>query len=294
VLQHYWSSLFAHEGAVYFMGASNDTAGAVRLSRTTDDGLSWAQATLRGGERYTTGATAVTFAQGRVWRALEGGKQRAAMVFSAPAGPGADLLDPAAWRRTAPLAFNLSWIPASLGPVAAPAQPWVEGNALEGPDGLMYNLLRLESGWSKARPVANKAILLRVPARAFDAGAGRGEHGDAPPLEFVAIVDMPGGSCKFTARRHAASGVYFALTNNVTNVTVRARLGRFSALSVPYRFSYENPFCTGLLYGRAGRFTTKNGGFRPGQACPSARNVLTLVSSRDLRRWAAQLCNNII
>jgi hypothetical protein len=30
-------------------------------------------------------------------------------------------------------------------------------------------------------------------------------------------------------------------------------------------FSYENPFCVGLLYGRAGRLNTKNAGFRPGQ-----------------------------
>ena len=30
--------------------------------------------------------------------------------------------------------------------------------------------------------------------------------------------------------------------------TVRALPGRLRALSVPYRFSYENPFCTGLLY----------------------------------------------
>ena len=79
-----------------------------------------------------------------------------------------------------------------------PTQPWVEGNAVEGPDGRVYNLLRLESGWSKSHPIANKAILLRVPDGAF---AGEGT-GDAPPLVFDSIVDMPGGSCKFTVRRH--------------------------------------------------------------------------------------------
>jgi hypothetical protein len=30
-------------------------------------------------------------------------------------------------------------------------------------------------------------------------------------------------------------------------------------------FSYGNPFCMGLLYGRAGRLTALFGGFRPGQ-----------------------------
>ena len=60
---------------------------------------------------------------------------------------------------------------------------------MEGPDGRVYNLLRLESGWSKSHPIANKAILLRVPDGAF---AGEGT-GDAPPLVFDSIVDMPGG-----------------------------------------------------------------------------------------------------
>jgi hypothetical protein len=47
---------------------------------------------------------------------------------------------------------------------------------------------------------------------------------------------------------------------------------RRSALSAPPRggyaplaFSYVNRFCMGLLYGRAGRLTAKNGGFRRGQ-----------------------------
>ena len=47
--------------------------------------------------------------------------------------------------------------------------------------------------------------------------------------------------------------------------TVRAHPGRLSALSVTYRFPYENPFCTGILYGRAGRLNALFGGSRPGQ-----------------------------
>jgi hypothetical protein len=43
--------------------------------------------------------------------------------------------------------------------------------------------------------------------------------------------------------------------------SVRAALGRLT----PLAFSYENPFCIGLLYGRTGRLTAENGGFRLGQ-----------------------------
>ena len=35
VPKHYWSSLFSHEGAVYYMGVSDDKAGGVKLSRST-------------------------------------------------------------------------------------------------------------------------------------------------------------------------------------------------------------------------------------------------------------------
>ena len=49
------------------------------------------------------------------------------------------------------------------------------------------------------------------------------------------------------------------------HVLRRHRPGRPGAVKRPSRFPYENPFCMGLLYGRAGRLTAKNGGFRPGQ-----------------------------
>ena len=43
--------------------------------------------------------------------------------------------------------------------------------------------------------------------------------------------------------------------------SVRARPRRLSALSV----SHSKSICMALLYGRAGRLTAENGGFRPGQ-----------------------------
>eukprot|EP01052_Picozoa_sp_SAG31_P019234 SAG31_NODE_1395_length_8516_cov_4.162885_1_plen_133_part_00 len=103
---------------MYYFGVSDDKHGAVKLSRSVDDGLTWTQSVLRGDERYTTGATAVTVAQGRIWRAFEGGPKRTSMVFSADAA--SDLLDPKSWLRTAPLAFNLSWIPPGVRSLPCP------------------------------------------------------------------------------------------------------------------------------------------------------------------------------
>jgi hypothetical protein len=42
--------------------------------------------------------------------------------------------------------------------------------------------------------------------------------------------------------------------------------GHVSALSV----FHSKSICMGLLYGRAGRLTAENGGFRPGQFCSTA------------------------
>ena len=47
----------------------------------------------------------------------------------------------------------------------------------------------------------------------------------------------------------------------VGGVSVRARPGRLSVLSV----LHSKSVCVALLYGRAGRSTARNGGFRPGQ-----------------------------
>jgi hypothetical protein len=41
---------------------------------------------------------------------------------------------------------------------------------------------------------------------------------------------------------------------------------RPGAVDAPLAFSYVNRFCMGLVYGRAGRLTAKNGGFRPRRA----------------------------
>jgi hypothetical protein len=48
--------------------------------------------------------------------------------------------------------------------------------------------------------------------------------------------------------------------------------GRPGAVKRPWRFSYVNRFSMALLYGRAGRLTAENGGFRPGQWCSRARS----------------------
>jgi hypothetical protein len=119
----------------------------------------------------------------RAFERVEKDHARSSVIVSKRIPLGTDLLAKAGWEMTKPLIFNESYVPKSWGPVVQPIQPWVEGNAVRGPDGAVYNLLRLENGWSVKDPIGNKAILLRAP------------HATALQ-EFVEIIDMPGGSSK--------------------------------------------------------------------------------------------------
>ena len=67
---------------------------------------------------------------------------------------------------------------------------------------------------------------------------------------------------------------------------VRAVPGRLSAIA----FSCVNRFCMGFLYGRAGRLTAENGGFRPGQvvkrpaSCPGRAEMQLMVGVATYNR----------
>ena len=77
---------------------------------------------------------------------------------------------------------------------------YLEGNAVEGPDGEVYNILRLNS----IPVLGNHAIKLKL-----DRKANR--------FEFDRLLYLPGGHTKFVIRRDPTSKLYFTLSNNNTN-----------------------------------------------------------------------------
>jgi hypothetical protein len=149
-----------------------------RHRRSTDGGNTWTHPRdeqsgllFRGGAYHTPpnyhcAPVPVCVVEGRIYRAFEdntpcdwpSGFQ--ACVISADAN--ADLLDASSWRISNKLAFDLNWAPAEWGAVAKAG--WLEGNVVPGPDGGMWNVLRVNArsteqvGW----PVWNKAALVRI------------------------------------------------------------------------------------------------------------------------------------
>ena len=164
------------------------------IRKSADSGNTWSDpAVLAEGQWHTAPVPVIEHA-GRIWRAIEDahtsqkwGERYRAVMMSAPAG--ADLMDPASWTFSNPLARDPAWL---NGEFAA----WLEGNAVVAPGGEIVNLLRVDN-----RSLPEKAAVVRVSkdgkTATFD-----------PASDFI---DLPGGAKKFTIRPDPEGGGYWTL-----------------------------------------------------------------------------------
>lgn len=204
----YWANLFAPPGerslsALYMMGVSGAdgaTDRAIVITRSTDYGESWTRPSVLfpagpGGRSYHCAPTPTLIAtDGRLYRGFEVDGTRGALLArtrlaGAAAKPGG-LLDRTAWE----LAVPLNWSAAVLPPSWTGRFGWQEGNAVEGLDGTVYDILRIDGQTNKTY---NKAVVLRLeqPHDGLPTGAGAGR------MVFDRIIDFPSCSSKFVIRR---------------------------------------------------------------------------------------------
>jgi len=211
----YWASLFtppaAPPGEAYLLGTSgtDQSFGVycrnVVISKTTDGGTSWLEPAVlfpcEGNITYHTAPTPVLVdSAGKLHRAFEAtGKEGAAIISTKiPYNRSVDLLDPRSWVRSSVLHFDrVSMVPPSWGNTTF---VWEEGNAVEGPDGDVYNILRIDG----QTPLAyNKAAVTKL-----DQASGE--------LSFVKMIDFPACESKFVIRRDVTSKLYYTLSTDVT------------------------------------------------------------------------------
>lgn len=199
----YWASLFVHRNAAYIMGTSRYHGEAV-IVRSTDGGRNWSSpedgqtGILLTGAKYHCAPVPMVVHRGRIWRAMEdamgpsgwGGHFRAFMM-SAPVD--ADLLRAESWICSNRLARGAGWLGGQFN-------GWLEGNAVETPDGQIVNILRVDYP-----PKGGKAAVVRLSADGATATFD-------PETDFI---DFPGGGKKFTIRPDRKTGCYWALTNYV-------------------------------------------------------------------------------
>ncbi len=199
----FWSKLFVHRGALYFIGTDRHYGNAV-IRRSDDGGATWTSPTdgrnglLRDDGEYHCAPMPVIEHGGRLWHGMErrdppagwGVNFRAGM-FSVPVD--ADLLDASRWTFSGFLPSDRSWNGGDMG-------GWLEGNAVVAPDGGLVDVLRVQT-----RSPDEKAALVRI--------SPDGKSASFDPAE--GFVRFPGGAKKFAIRFDPQTKMYWSLATIV-------------------------------------------------------------------------------
>lgn len=210
----YWANLFEHKGDVYLLGVTAATA-SIAIRKSTDGGLTWTnpvstttgllfnEGTAGAAPRYHTAPTPVLKANGRLYRAFENiannslAGYRGYTAFAISIDEDDDLLDASKWTKSNEIAFNGSWDP----PGSAATTGWLEGNMVQGPDGKIWNIPRVNS-----TPFFDRSAKIEI--------TGSGSTATFNPSNFFTF---PGGSCKFVIRKDDNTDIYWAMLNDNTN-----------------------------------------------------------------------------
>lgn len=175
------------------------------IYKTTDGGSTWSSPAVlfkcSGNMTYHTAPTPVLVdSTGRLRRAYEvNGVQGAVLVSTKePYTRATDLLNPETWEQSQALLWNKSaMVPASWGKSTF---VWEEGNAVEGPNGEIYDILRIDGQTATAH---NKAAITQL-----DLATNQ--------LKFVKMIDFPSCPSKFVIRRDPDTKNYYTLSTDVT------------------------------------------------------------------------------
>ena len=200
----FWSNLFVHNGIVYVMGP-NKHHGNFNIRRSDDGGYTWTipyhskNGLILPGE-YHTAQMPMVIHNGRIWRALEyatapttkWGQRYSAMMISAPVN--SDLLNADNWSKTNYLMYDSTYLNGAFN-------AWLEGNAVVGPKGEMFDILRVDAPSREDEYAAIVKISKNGKKATFDPETG--------------FIKLPGGSKKFTIRYDEKSQRYWMLSNYV-------------------------------------------------------------------------------
>jgi len=218
----FWGKLFVHRNRVYMLAVSSEYGNLI-IGCSEDDGEHWsAPVTLfpgcgiRDEDGMHQAPTPVICHNGRLWSAVDYGTWEkgghASALVSVP--EDADLLNPENWVCSEFVPFNHDW------PGAVPGSRWgcLEGNAVAGPDGEVYNMLRyqISNVFKKSKEdgaiTHGKALLLKID-----------QNDPEKPLSFHKFIDFNGGMSKFVVRRDEVSNKYISLVNKVVDDSVPAQ-----------------------------------------------------------------------
>lgn len=211
----YWATLFDYKGKIYLLGTTSAN-GSIAIRRSNDEGKTWTnpsdgkkgllfeEGTNGEAPRYHGAPTPVVKHKGRLYRAFENWEDqkvkgfRGLRSFVISIDEKDDLLDASKWTMSNQLTFDaLAWDP----PKSFPTTGWLEGNMVAGPDGKLWNILRVNS-----TPFFDRAAMVEIK--------DNGKTAVFTPDQFI---KFPGGQTKFVIRKDLKTNIYWAMVNNNTN-----------------------------------------------------------------------------
>lgn len=191
--QMHMSTLFQHDGALYTLGLNPTN---MVINKSTDGGETWSEnKTLLTGS-YHSASTPVLIANGRVWKAVEidaggaWGKGFESLMISAPVS--SNLMEASNWTASNRLPYNASYLDGIFG-------GWLEGNAVQGKDGSVLNVIRVHTTSKTEEYVAHQPVSADGTIISFNESTG--------------FHNFPGGSKKFFIRYDQATNKYITLAN---------------------------------------------------------------------------------
>jgi len=206
----FWSKLFVHHGALYFLGPDRHH-GTLLIRKSTDGGETWTTPTNKQNGLlldglYHCAPMPVIEHNGRLWRAMETahgpilqwGKRYGAMMMSVPVD--ADLLKAKSWTTSNALLYDSTYLNGNFN-------GWLEGNAVVGPSGNVVNILRVDDRTTFEEKAAIISISKDGKMATFD--------------EETGFISFPGGSKKFVVRYDEISKLYWTLTNYIPDTLKR-------------------------------------------------------------------------
>lgn len=209
----FWSKLLVHQNDLFLFGTDKHN-GNVVIRRSSDRGLTWTNPAgeysglLREGQYHCAPMAFLNY-NGRLWRAMEevspdnNGVRHKPFVMSIPLD--ADPLIASNWTSSALLEIDTTQLQEKL-------TSWVEGNVVAGPDGQIWNILRVNNQASLDEKAAYVKVAEDGARLSFDPENG--------------LLPFPGGSKKFTIQYDPVSKLYWTLTNYIPSHVRRVNEGK--------------------------------------------------------------------
>jgi hypothetical protein len=211
----FWSKLFIHQSNLYLMGTHKHHGNAI-IRQSKDEGETWTSPTdaenglLLAGEYHCAPMPLITH-NGRLWRAMEDamgpikvwGKRYGSFMMSIPLDKNP--MQAANWTKSNVLGYDSTYFNGAFG-------GWIEGNAVVGPDGGVWNILRVDNKKSLQEYAAMVKISPDGTQAIFERSTG--------------FIPFPGGSKKFTIRFDPKTKLYWTLSNYIPDDVKNANPGK--------------------------------------------------------------------